>query len=177
MVIRYPTEMQATAAHRFGDWWRLLLLALCLVAPATMANQIIAVGGETVLSNGFFDLACTDLTVAGVLDTGTGTYANVRNVTVAQSGVIRGTGSIKYSGTLSVQGTIQAGVQLIVNPPTNLACPGPPPSGNGGKATPTPTLADSMLVVLATLLLLLAVLTLRGRATPRHHSERNGAKP
>ncbi len=108
---------------RFGDWAPLLLLALCLVAPTTMANQIISVGGRTNLSNGFIDLACTDLTIGGVLDTGTGTYANVHNVTVAQSGAIQGAGSIKYSGTLSVHGTVQGSVKLIVNPPSNAACP------------------------------------------------------
>jgi hypothetical protein len=173
--------MQVAAAGRFGQWAPLLLLALCLVATTVMANQIIPVGGKTKLSNGFIDLACTDLTVGGVLDTGAGTYANVHNVTVAPSGAIQGAGSIKYSGTLSMHGTIQGSVQLIVNPPSNLACPGPPTSGGGGNPAPTPTptpaLENSILVVLAMLLLLLALLTLRRQAVLVRHSEENGANP
>jgi len=166
--------MRATTAHRFGDWGRFLLLALCLVAPAVMANQIIPAGGKAILHNGFYNLACTDLTVGGVLDIGTGTYVNVHNVTVASTGTILGSGAIRFSGTLSVTGTIQASVQLIVNPPTNAACPGAGPPVTA-EAKPTPALGNSMLVALATLLLLLALSRLRGQAASRHGAEANGA--
>ena len=162
--------MQAHTVRRSGDGCCFLFLALALFAPTTRASQIIAVSGTTNLSSGFVNLACTDLTVAGVLDTGTGTYANVRNVTVTPSGIIQGAGSIRYSGTLSTQGTIQPGVQLIVNPPTNVACPGP----LSVDPTAAPTLGNSMLVALATLLLLLAVSALRAQAVPRRQSEENG---
>jgi hypothetical protein len=173
VVIRYPAGMRAITAPRFGDWGRFLLLALCLVAPAAMANQIIAAGGRTILVNGLVNLACTDLTVGGVLDTGTGTYVNVSNVTVGPSGVIQGAGTIRYSGKLSVNGTIQASVKLVVNPPSNAACPGPPPA-IAAIVNPAPTLSNSMLVALATLMLLLALFALRGQPAPRRSSEANG---
>jgi len=172
-VIRYPTAMRAITASRIGDLQLLLLLALCLVVPAAMANQIIPAGGTAILHNGFYDLACTDLTVGGVLDTGSGTYVNVRNVTVASSGAILGAGAIRYSGALAVSGTIQASVQLIVNPPTNAACPGPPVMASEAKRVPT--LVNSMLVALAMLLLLLALSALRGQVAARRGSEANGA--
>jgi hypothetical protein len=152
----------------------LLLLALCLVAPAAVANQIIPAGGTAILHNGFYNLACTDLTVGGVLDIGTGTYVNVHNVTVASTGAILGSGAIRFSGTLSVTGTIQPSVQMIVNPPTNAACPGPPPV-TASEAKQVPTLGNSMLVALAMSLLLLALSTLRGRTALRRSGEANGA--
>jgi len=164
----------ATTAYRFGDWGRLRLLALCFVAPAALASQIIPVGGKVVLHNGFTNLSCTDLTVGGTLDIGTGTYVNVHNVTVASSGAILGTGAISYSGKLSVSGTIQGSVRLVVNPPPNVACPAAPPSP-GKVVNPAPTLSGSMLVALATLMLLLALFALRGQAAPRRSSEANGA--
>ena len=89
-VIRYPTRMRAITASRVGDLRCLLLLVLCLVAPAAMANQIIPAGGKAILHDGFYNLSCTDLTVGGVLDIGTGTYVNVHNVTVASTGTILG---------------------------------------------------------------------------------------
>jgi hypothetical protein len=165
--------MWTTTARRFGDWGRSLLLALCIVAPVAMANQIIPAGGRTVLVNGFFNLACTDLTVGGVLDTGTGTYLNARNVTVGPSGLIQGSGTIRYSGTLSVSGTVLASVKLVVNSPLNVDCPGP--QAPGKVVNPTPTLGNSMLVALAMLMLLLALLALRGQAAPRRRSDPDGA--
>jgi len=169
--------MRATTAGCFGDWGRLLLLALCyIVAPAAMASQIIPAGGKAILHNGFFNLACTDLTVGGLLDTGTGTYVNVSNLTVESSGGIQGTGTIRYSGKLSVSGTIQGSVKLVVNPPSNAACPGPPPSVIGNIVNPAPTLGSSMLVALATLMMLLALFALRGQGAARRSSEANGAK-
>jgi hypothetical protein len=103
--------LRATVDRCVDGWALLLLLALCLVAPASIADQIIPAGGRTVVSNGLFDLACTDLSVGGVLDTGSGMYVNVRNVTVAPSGIIQGGGSIHYSGTLTINGTVQPGVR------------------------------------------------------------------
>jgi hypothetical protein len=166
--------MRATTARRFGDWAHLLLLALCVVAPAAMANQIIPAGGKAILHDGFYNLSCTDLTVGGVLDLGTGTYINVHNVTVASTGTILGSGAIRFSGALSITGTIQPSVQLIVNPPTNAACPEPPPV-TASEAKRVPTLGNSMLVALATLLLLLALFALRGQVASRRSSEANGA--
>ena len=158
MYLRSRNELRATVDRCVDGWALLLLLALCLVAPASIADQIIPVGGRTVVSNGLFDLACTDLSVAGVLDTGSGMYVNVRNVTVAPSGIIQGGGSIHYSGTLTINGTVQPGVRLIVNPPSNLTCPGP-------RAEVIPTLGHSMIAVLALLLLWLASLAARVQET------------
>jgi len=172
-VIRHPGGMRATTARRFGGWGRLRLLAICFLAPAAMASQIIPSGGKAILHNGLYNLGCTDLTVGGVLDIGTGTYLNVRNVTVASSGTIQGAGAIRYSGTLSVSGTVEAGVQLILNSPLNVNCPGP--QAPGKVVNPAPTLGNSMLVVLTTLILLLAFFALRGQAAPRRSSEANGA--
>jgi len=165
--------MRLVTAPRFDDCGRLLLLALCLVAPTVLANQVIPAGGKALLHNGFINLACTDLTVGGVLDIGTGTYVNVRNVTVASSGLIQGVGAIRYSGKLSISGTVQAGVQLIVNPPTNVACPGPPSISK--VVNPAPVLGSSMRVALALLVLLLALLALRGQSAPRRSGEEDGA--
>jgi hypothetical protein len=174
-VIRYPTALRAITASRIGDLQLLLLLALCLVAPAVMASQIIPAGGKAILHDGFYNLACTDLTVGGVLDIGTGTYVNVHNVTVSSTGTILGSGAIRFSGALTVTGTIQPSVQLIVNPPTNAACPGPPPPVTASEAKRVPTLGNSMLVALAMSLLLLALSRLRGRAALRRRGEGDGA--
>jgi len=168
--------MRATTTRRFGDWRRPLLLALSLVAPLAMASQIIPAGGKAILHDGFYNLACTDLTVGGLLDIGTGTYVNVSNLTVGQSGSIQGTGTIRYSGKLSVGGTIQGTVNLVVNPPSNAACPGPPPSVIGNVVNPAPALGNSMLVALAMLVMVLAIFALRGQAALRCSSEKNGAK-
>ena len=174
-VIRCTTGMRVTTARRFGDCGRLRLLALCFVAPTALASQIIPVGGTAILHAGFYNLACTDLTVGGVLDIGTGRYVNVSNLTVGASGIIQGTGTIRYSGKLSVSGTIQSSVTLIVNPPSNAACPGPPPTVIGNVVHPAPTLGNSMLVVLATLMMLLALFALRGQPSARRSGEANGA--
>ena len=168
--------MRVTTARRFGDCGRLRLLALCFVAPAALASQIIPAGGTAILHAGFYHLACTDLTVGGVLDIGTGRYVNVSNLTVGASGIIQGTGTIRYSGKLSVGGTIQGTVNLVVNPPSNAACPGPPPSVIGNVVNPAPALGNSMLVALAMLVMVLAIFALRGQAALRCSSEKNGAK-
>jgi len=147
--LRDPSGLRAGVDRCVDGWALLLVLALCLVAPAT-ADQLIPAGARTTVSDGLFDLGCTNLSVEGVLDTGSGVYVNVRNVTVAGSGVIQGSGSIHYSGTLTVAGTIQPSVSLIVNPASDPICPGP------ARAEVIPALSNSMLVVLAMLLLWLA---------------------
>jgi hypothetical protein len=162
-----PSGMRLTAKRGYaGLAW--LLLALWSVGTAVLADQIIPAGGKILVANGLFDLACTDLTVFGVLDTGTGAYANVRNVIVAPSGVIQGTGSINYSGSLIVSGTIQPGVKVVVNPPTNTACPGP------ATVEEIPTLDRLMLLVLAMLLLGLASSAMRGQMLLRRRRESKG---
>ncbi len=138
-----------------------------------MATQIIPAGGRTALVNGFVNLGCTDLTVGGVLDTGMGTYINARNVTVGSTGIIQGSGTIRYSGTLSVSGTVLSSVELVVNSPLNVDCPGP--QAPGKVVNPAPTLANSMLVALGALILLLAFFALRGQATPWRGSENDEA--
>jgi len=138
-----------------------------------MASQIIPAGGKAILHDGFYNLGCTDLTVGGTLDIGTGSYVNVRNVTVASTGAIQGTGAIRYSGTLSVSGTVEAGVQLIVNSPLNVNCPGP--QAPGKVVNPAPALSSPMLVALSASMTLLAVFALRGRAAQRRSRRAIGA--
>ena len=174
-VIRYPTGMRATTARRFGDWRRLRLLALCFVAPAAMASQIIPAGGKAILHDGFYNLACTDLTVGGVLDIGTGTYVNVHNVTVASSGAILGTGTIRYSGKLSVTRDDTSKRKAGRESAVECGLSGAAAVGDGNVVNPAPTLGSSMLVALATLMMLLALFALRGQAAPRRSSEANGA--
>lgn len=151
----------------------MLLVALCSVATPAKAVQIVPAGGTAIVSNGVFNLACTDLTVAGVLETGTGTYVDVHNVTVGPSGVIQGAGTIRYSGTLTVTGTVQPDVKLLLNLPTNVACPGPRPP-EVAVVHPAPALDAPMLVLLAILLLLLALFALHGRTAPQRNRVADG---
>jgi len=154
--LRDSSGLRASVDRCVDAWPLLLLLALCLVASqATMADQFVPAGGRTVINSGLLDLACTDLYVAGVIDTGSGVYVNVRNVTVASSGTIQGSGSIHYSGALSVAGTVTPSVSLIVNPASDPVCPGP------ARAEVIPTLGNSMLAALAMLLLGLAASAVR----------------
>ena len=81
------------------------VLTLGVGVPA-VANQVISAGGTTLVNNGLVDLACTDLSVDGTLDTGTGTYTKVRNITVGPTGVLQGNGTINYSGTLTNGGVV-----------------------------------------------------------------------
>ena len=168
-----PSGRQPSAERGAGAWARLLILALSLFAPAVTADQLIPSGGTLLLDSGEIDLACTNLLVNGVLDTGTGTYVNVLSLTVGPSGVIQGTGSINYSGTLAVSGTVQPSVRLVVNLPSNAACPGPGPGP--ARLEQIPTLDISMQVALATLLLLLAGWAIRAQRVPRRRSEPKGA--
>jgi hypothetical protein len=163
-VIRNPGGGRTITERGIGGLAHLLLLALCCVALPTKADHLIPAGSQMLVASGLADLACTNLIVGGVLDTGTGSYVNVRDVIVAPSGIVQGSGSIHYSGTLSNSGTIQPSVQLVVNPPTNQVCPGP-----GVAAERIPTLGSAMLLALAMLLLGLATYSLRWQEAPRRH--------
>ena len=161
--------MWAIPAQRLGDLGRSLLLSLCLVAPS-QANLVVPADGAMVLSGGTTDLGCTDVAINGLVDLGSGTYFNVRNVFVGPSGVVE-RGSIRYSGKLTIEGSI-VDVQLIASSPTDVACPG----GVVAAVTPIPTMGKSMLAALAMLLLLPALVVLRARGA-RRNSEANGVKP
>ena len=173
-VIRYSAGMRVDSVGHCRASGRFMLLGLCLLSPVILANQVIPTGGTGILFGGLFNLGCTDLNVGGVLETGTGTYVNVRNVTVVPGGIIQGTGTIRYSGTLSVTGTVQPGVKLIVNLPTNVACPGPPPT-IVAVVHPAPALNNFMQASLAALLLLMAFFALRRQAARPRSSAENGA--
>lgn len=141
------------------------LVLLCGALPLVQAAQIVPAGGATYVYNGLFDLACTDLTVNGTLDIGTGTYVKVRNVVVGPTGVLQGNGTINYSGTLSSSGTVGPGVKLAVS----AACV------PASVAQPIPALENSMLAALAALLLLLSGLVMRDKLVLRHRGGSKGA--
>ena len=143
------------------------VLALGVGVPA-VANQVISAGGTTLVNNGLVDLACTDLSVDGTLDTGTGTYTKVRNITVGPTGVLQGNGTINYSGTLTNGGVIQAGVKLVVN----TACGVPPPVLPN---LPIPTMSNWMLMALVGLLLCLAGAAMNGHGALRRRGKARGA--
>jgi hypothetical protein len=138
------------------------MLASGFGMPA-VANQVIPAGGATLVASGLVDLACTDLLVDGTLNTGTGTYVKVRNVTVGPTGVVLGNGTINYSGTLSNGGVIQPGVTMAVN----TACGVP-------AELPIPTMSHWMLMALAGLLLCLAGAVLNGHGVLRRRGIARG---
>jgi hypothetical protein len=138
-------------------------VAFAAATPA-LADQIIPAGGAAFVYNGLYDLACTDLIVNGTLNTGTGNYVKVRNITIGSAGAVQGNGQISYSGTFSNSGTVAPGVQLAV-------------SADCGTPTPQqiPTINEWMLMTLAGLLLLVAGAILTDHRVLRRRSETRGA--
>lgn len=164
-MLGFTRERVMRGIGRHGAIRLALALALCGALPLVQAAQIVPAGGATYVYNGLFDLACTDLTVNGTLDIGTGTYVKVRNVVVGQNGVLQGNGTINYSGTLSSSGTVGPGVKLAVS----AACV------PASVAQPIPALENSMLAALAALLLLLSGLVMRDKLVLRHRGGSKGA--
>jgi|KBSSwiStaDraftv2_1062776.scaffolds.fasta_scaffold448136_2 hypothetical protein len=147
---------------------RLAVFALTAVVASTVcvpaaADLLIPQNGKTLVNQGLIDLACTDLSVNGELNTGTGTVRKVFNITVGPTGLVSGNGVISYSGTLTNNGTIQPGVTLVVSSDCGLQ-----------PERPIPTLSNWMLVVLAGLLLGLAGAVLNGRGALRRRGNARG---
>jgi len=107
-----------------------------------------------------------------VLDTGSGSFANVHDLTVEPSGAILGTGTINYAGRLSISGTVAPGVNLVAVAPTSQLCP----DGVIANVISIPTLGNAMLAALAMLLLLPALVVLGVRPARRRSTPNRGKR-
>lgn len=159
----FAKRQQTTARRRLAAVALTAALASGVCAPAGAA-QVIPAGGAAFVYNGLYDLACTDLTINGTLDTGSGTYVKVRNISIGPGGVLQGNGSISYSGTLSNIGTLRPGVTLVVD----SACGTPP-------VQQIPTTSQWTLIALAGLLLCLASVKINGNGALRRRRVSRGA--
>jgi hypothetical protein len=83
------------------------LIAAFAGGPA-VADLVVPANAVVSLSSGQFDLACTDVVVAGTLRLDTGSVVNVRHVTVQAGGVIDGS-----AGTVRLGGNWTNGGQFI----------------------------------------------------------------
>ena len=140
---------------------RLAVFALTAVVASTVcvpaaADLLIPQNGKTLVNQGLIDLACTDLSVNGTLNS-TGTTRKVLNITVGPTGQVTGNGTISYSGTLTNNGFIAPTVTLVLSP----EC---------GGEQPIPTMSNWMLMVLAGLLMLAGALT-NGRGALRRRGK------
>jgi len=156
--------------------WKGSAAALCaaLLASASapaIADYDVGAGGTSFVAGGHYDLACTDLFVAGTLNLDSGTFVNVRDVIVRPGGVLNGgSGSI----TLSRNFTISPGGQFNVQAATvayNAAC------GPGAAPSPVPALSSVMLVVLSALLAAMAMFFVGVRAPRRRTDPHMGTGP
>lgn len=96
------------------------LVSLLIAVPAWAAMEVPA-GTASNISGGVFDLACSDLVVAGTLGVDNGQINNVRNVVIQPGGVINGNiGLISLSGDWSNGGSFAAGTGTVnfVDSPT-----------------------------------------------------------
>jgi hypothetical protein len=98
--------------RRSGGAWA-LLFAVGIWSFAR-ADLIVPPNGNTSVNGGTIDLACTDVTVAGTLQLGTGSLINVRNLTIQAGGTIDGgSGTIALGGNWSNAGTFVAGTSTV----------------------------------------------------------------
>jgi hypothetical protein len=87
--------------------------AVFLGGPAA-ADLVIPANAVVSLNSGQFDLACTDLVVAGTLRVDTGSVVNVRHVTIQGGGVIDGgAGTIRLGGNWTNGGQFMAGTSRV----------------------------------------------------------------
>ena len=141
---------------RVGGAWLLAMLLFGTGAPAG-ADQIIGGGAVVSLDNGWVDLSCTDLVVAGTLNLNQGTYVNVHDVIIPAGGALYGgSGAITFSGKVT---TMPGGlyVRQSAHVHRNPMCLG---VFYDGDEMPIPTLGNSALIALAALMLWLAGLFL-----------------
>lgn len=153
----------AFAGRRSLRAWAAGALLGCFALSA-QADHLIGAGGTVSLGNGTISLGCTDLIVAGTLNFQQGTYLAVRNVSVLPGGVVNGgTGSLTYSGTISVAPAGQFNQQQLVLVQNASAC------GAAVAAEPVivPALSNFVLFALAGLLLGLAYWRLRNETALR----------
>ena len=100
--------------------WLAALVSVFVAVPA-LANMEVPAGTSSNTGGGIFDLACSDLLVAGTLGVDTGQIINVRNVVIQPGGVINGnSGLISLSGNWSNGGSFAAGTGTVnfVDSPT-----------------------------------------------------------
>jgi hypothetical protein len=145
-------------------------LLACIAAPA-IADYDVGAGGTSFIASGRYDLACTDLLVAGTLNLDTGTFVNVRDVIVQPGGVLNGgSGTI----TLSRNFTVSPGGQFNAQAATvayDATC------GPGAAPAPVPALGDVMLIALSGLLAAMAMFFAGAGAPRRRTDPPKGAGP
>lgn len=91
-----------------------VMVATLLLPLAVYADVLIPAGGLISLSSGGLDAFCTDLIVAGTLQTNSAPVTNVRHVIIQSGGVLdAGTSSIGLGGNWSNSGTFTAGGSTI----------------------------------------------------------------
>jgi hypothetical protein len=142
--------------------------AFLFIAAPACADYRVPAGGNSFLTSGTLDLACTDLIVSGTFHADSGFIINVRNINIQAGGLLYGgTSSILLSGNL----TVASGGQFLPEQSrvvADTACGTGPPQV-------IPALANETLFLLAALLACIAVLGLRRRGAS-HQSASNGAK-
>lgn len=118
IALRYPPGR--SGALRRGTAAMLAALAGLLISLPSFADMDVPAGTSSSTSGGVFDLACSDLLVAGTFSVDNGQVINVRNVVIQPGGVINGnTGLISLSGNWSNSGSFAAGtgtVNFVDNP-------------------------------------------------------------
>lgn len=83
-------------------------MALCTLAPICSAQQLIVGSGASFsLGSSVVDAGCHDLQIAGTLNLGTGTLANVRDAGAGGT-LLGGTGTLSLSGDLALGASLQA---------------------------------------------------------------------
>lgn len=100
--------------------WLAALVSVFVAVPA-LANMEVPAGTSSNTGGGVFDLACSDLLVAGTLGVDNGQIINVRNVVIQPGGVINGnSGLISLSGNWNNGGSFAAGTGTVnfVDSPT-----------------------------------------------------------
>ena len=89
-------------------------IVLLAGAATTRADLIVPAGSIVTLNAGTADLACTDVTVAGTLQVGAGSLANVRHLTIAPGGLVDGgAGAIALGGNWNNTGSFVAGSSVV----------------------------------------------------------------
>ncbi|MEO6928120.1 MAG: hypothetical protein ABI190_03050 [Casimicrobiaceae bacterium] len=146
------------------------LCAMSLLACGTaLADQRVGSGSVSSMANGHFDLACTNIVVAGTLDVDQGTYVGVGNVHVLAGGILNGgSGSIALAGTFIVDAGGQFNRQGLTLQGDSLCVRA------ASIAAPVPALQMRSLPILAGLLMAAAWLRLRNLRAPRRRFTSNG---
>ncbi len=90
-------------------------ICCALLAAPAQADVVIPVGGSMGLSSGGLDAYCTDLIIAGTLQTNSAPVFNVRDVVIQSGGVIDGgLSTINLSGNWTNNGTFTASTSTVI---------------------------------------------------------------